>query len=389
MEALIDGFMDGVVADIDRGARDDAALVSSRQSGASTNRGSDKAPRNPSLHRLRQLASREHAARRGTVDAVKSRAKLRIGLPPRKPSMTTRNTFARLIALGSLAALCATALPAQRPIKVFISVDMEGIGGVVTADQLGPTGFEYAKFREYMTAEALAAIAGAREAGATEFVVADAHGNMQNLLIDRFPDGVTIIRGSPRPLMMMEGIDSSFSAAMFIGYHSATTNARGVRAHTISSATFAAVRLNGQPMSESGINAAIAGHFGVPVVMVSGDEQAVGEVQAMLGSVEGAVVKRSISFHAAAVMTPEASQALIRAKAKAAVLRLREFRPLPSRGPFQLELTYKNYTPAEMMSYLPGTERVDSHTIRMRATSIVEISRFLEFAISYRADLSP
>ena len=142
-------------------------------------------------------------------------------------------------------------------------------------------------------------------------------------------------------------------------------------------------------MSESGINAAIAGHFGVPVVMVSGDEQAVGEVQAMLGSVEGAVVKRSISFHAAAVMTPEASQALIRAKAKAAVLRLREFRPLPSRGPFQLELTYKNYTPAEMMSYLPGTERVDSHTIRMRATSMVEISRFLEFAISYRADLTP
>ena len=381
--------MDGVVEDIDRGARDDAALVSSRQSRASTNRGSDKAPRNPSLHRLRQLARREHSARSGTVDAAQSRTELRIGLPPRKPSMTTRNTFARLIALGSLTALCATALPAQRPIKVFISVDMEGIGGVVTPDQLGPTGFEYAKFREYMTAEALAAIAGAREAGATEFVVADAHGNMQNLLIDRFPDGVTIIRGSPRPLMMMEGIDSSFSAAMFIGYHSATTNARGVRAHTISSATFAAVRLNGQPMSESGINAAIAGHFGVPVVMVSGDEQAVGEVQAMLGSVEGAVVKRSISFHAAAVMTPEASQALIRAKAKAAVLRLREFRPLPSRGPFQLELTYKNYTPAEMMSYLPGTERVDSHTIRVRATSIVEISRFLEFAISYRADLTP
>ena len=303
--------------------------------------------------------------------------------------MPSRTAFAHLLALSALGALCATALPAQRPIKVFISVDMEGIGGVVTADQLGPTGFEYAKFREYMTAEALAAIAGAREAGATEFVVADAHGNMQNLLIDRFPDGVTIIRGSPRPLMMMEGMDSSFSAAMFIGYHSATTNARGVRAHTISSATFAAVRLNGQPMSESGINATIAGHFGVPVVLVSGDEQAVGEVQAMLGSVEGAVVKRSISFHAAAVMTPEASQALIRAKAKAAVLRLREFRPLPARGPFQLELTYKNYTPAEMMSYLPGTERVDSHTIRMRATSIVEISRFLEFAISYRADLAP
>ena len=288
-----------------------------------------------------------------------------------------------------LGAVCATTLPAQRPIKVFISVDMEGIGGVVTSEQLGPTGFEYAKFREYMTAEALAAIAGARDAGATEFVVADAHGNMQNLLIERFPAVVTIVRGSPRPLMMMEGIDSTFSAAMFIGYHSATTNPQGVRAHTISSATFSAVTLNGKPMSESGINATIAGYFGVPVVMVSGDEQAVGEVQKLTGNVEGAIVKRSISFHAAAVMTPDASQTLIRAKAKAAMLRLRDFKPMPAVGPFRLELSYKSYTPAEMMSYLPGTDRVDSHTIRFRAASIVDISRFLEFAISYRADLTP
>ena len=133
--------------------------------------------------------------------------------------MRGAKAFAFRIMLG---VLWASSLAAQRPIKVFISVDMEGIGGVVTSEQLGPTGFEYAKFREYMTAEALAAIAGAREAGATEFVVADAHGNMQNLLIDRFPVGVTIVRGSPRPLMMMEGIDSTFSAVMFIGYHSAT-----------------------------------------------------------------------------------------------------------------------------------------------------------------------
>ncbi len=300
--------------------------------------------------------------------------------------MSSRKALAMALLLGTLGAM---PLAAQRPIKVFISVDMEGIGGVVTSDQLGPAGFEYARFREFMTAEALAAIAGAREGGATEFVVADAHGNMQNLLIDKFPAGVTIIRGSPRPLMMMQGIDSSFSAAMFIGYHSATTNAQGVRAHTISSATFSAVKLNGAPMAESGINATIAGHFGVPVVMVSGDDQAVGEVQKLTGNVEGAVVKQSISFHAAAVMTPESSQALIRAKAKAAMLRLQDFKPMPASGPFALELSYKSYTPAEMMAYMPGVDRVDAHTIRFRASSIVDISRFLEFAISYRADLTP
>jgi len=299
-------------------------------------------------------------------------------------------TISSAIARAAMLLACGAApLTAQRPVKVFISVDMEGIGGVVTSEQLGPTGFEYAKFREYMTAEALAAIAGAREAGATDFVVADAHGNMQNLLIDRFPAGVTIIRGAPRPLMMMEGIDSTFSAAIFIGYHSSTTNPQGVRAHTISSATFSSVKLNGQPMSEGSINATIAGHFGVPVVMISGDEQAVGEVQAFAGKIEGAVVKRSISFHAAAVMTPEASQALIRAKAKAAVSRLKEFKPVPASGPYRLELSYKSYTPAEAMSYLPGITRVDAHTIAFRGASIVEVSRFLEFAITYRSDMTP
>ena len=288
-------------------------------------------------------------------------------------------------------ALVAVTAPvaAQRPIKVFISIDMEGITGVVTADQLGPTGFEYERFRGFMTAEALAAIQGAREAGATEFVVADSHGNMENLLIDRFTPDVMIVRGAPRPLVMMQGIDSSFSAAMFIGYHSATTNPNGVRAHTMSSATFAAVEINGVPMAESGVNAALAGAFGVPVVMVSGDEQAVGEVQKLLGDAEGAVVKHSLGFHSAVTMTPEAGQALIRAKAKAAIARLKDFKPYQIRGPYALDLTYKNYTPAEAMALLPGVERRTAHTIRYSARSILDVARFLEFATTYRSDLTP
>jgi D-amino peptidase len=292
-------------------------------------------------------------------------------------------------AIAVLSSGAASSLHAQRPVKVFISVDMEGIGGVVTAEQLGPAGFEYARFREFMTAEALAAIDGARQGGATQFVVADSHGNEQNLLIERFPSDVTIIRGSPRPLGMMEGIDSTVSAAFFIGYHSATTNARGVRAHTISSATFAAVRINGRASAESGLNAAIAGQFGVPVALISGDADAVAELKELAPSAEGAVVKQSISFHAAATMPPESSQALIRARARAAMDRLREMKPYVVRGPVQLELTYKNYTPAELMAYLPGVERVDSHTIRYTGRTIVDISRFMGFATGYRSDLTP
>jgi D-amino peptidase len=272
---------------------------------------------------------------------------------------------------------------------VFLSVDMEGITGVVTAEQLGPTGFEYQRFREFMTADALAAIQGAREAGATEFVVADSHGNMQNLLIDRFPAEVTIVRGTPRPLGMMDGIDSSFAAAMFIGYHSATTNPRGVRAHTMSSATFGAVELNGTPIAESSINAAVAGWFGVPVVLVSGDDAAVGEVRQLLGDVEGAVVKRSIGFHAAATMTPEAGQALIRARAKAAITRLKDFKPHTLVTPVTIDITFKNYTPAEALALLPGVERRTAHAVRYQAKTVPDAARFLGFVTTYRADLTP
>src|SRR5215218_6130674 len=233
-----------------------------------------------------------------------------------------RITFARAACASFLSVALGGVLPcaasAQRPLKVYISVDMEGIAGVVTADQLGPTGFEYGKAREFMTAEALAAIAGARDAGATEIVVSDSHGNGESLLIERFPPDVRIVRSWPRPLMMMQGIDSTFDAAILIGYHSGTTNSAGVRAHTISSARFASVELNGISMPEGGINAAIAGAFGVPIIMVSGDDVATAEVKRLVGDVETAVVKQAYGFHSAIVMTPEASQTLIGQKVRAA-----------------------------------------------------------------------
>src|SRR5262245_47396140 len=179
----------------------------------------------------------------------------------------------------------------NRPMKIYISADMEGIVGVVTNEQLGPQGFEYARFREFITQEVNAAIQGAFDAGASEVVVSDSHGNGQNLLIEKLPKDVLLIRAWPRPLMMMQGIDETFAGAIFIGYHTATTNPQGVRAHTISSARLADVRLNGKSVSEAGLNAAIAGHFNVPVIMVSGDDVVVKETQALLGDIEGAIVK--------------------------------------------------------------------------------------------------
>jgi D-amino peptidase len=284
--------------------------------------------------------------------------------------------------------LAATA-QAQRPVKVLVAVDMEGITGVVTDQQLGPTGFEYARFREFMTAEALAAVEAAKEGGATEVLVVDSHGNGQNLLIDRFPADVRIVRSWPRPLGMVEGVDSTFAAAILIGFHSATTNPRGVRAHTLSSATFAAVVLNGMPVNEGTLCAAIAGHFGVPVIMVSGDDAVVAELQQLNSAIEGAVVKQALGFHAANTLTPQAGQTLIREKVRAAMAKRASARPYVLRGPIRLDVTYKNYTPAEIVAYLPGVERRDAHTIRFTGRDIIDVSRFLQFLTNYNPAMTP
>ena len=145
---------------------------------------------------------------------------------------------------------------AQQPRKIFISVDMEGITGVVQPAQLGPEGFEYQRAREWMTGEVNAAIAGIRDAGPADIVVCDSHGNGQSVLIDLLPDDVRIVRGFPRPMEMMQGIDESFAAAVFIGYHASEWTANAVRGHTISSARLLGVKLNGQEVSEGIYNAA-------------------------------------------------------------------------------------------------------------------------------------
>jgi D-amino peptidase len=302
---------------------------------------------------------------------------------------STKDSAPSLFLALAAAVLCAAPATAQDGLKVYISADMEGVVGVVTGDQLGPSGFEYGRFREIMTNEVVAAIEAAREAGATEIVVSDSHGNGENLLIERLPADIELVRAWPRPLMMMEGIDQTFDAAIFIGYHSSTTNTAGVRAHTISSANLTAVRLNGVEMLEASINAAIAGDFGVPVVMISGDDAVVDEARTVIGDMEGAVVKWSLGFHSARTMMPEPAYALIRERVRAALGRLDDFRPYTLEGPLELEISFKNYMPAELMAYLPNVERVDAHTIRFVGRDMTEISKFIEFTTSYRVDVTP
>ena len=279
--------------------------------------------------------------------------------------------------------------PAVGPLKVYISVDMEGIAGVVTADQLVPQGFEYERFRHFMTNEALAAVRAAESAGATEILVADSHGNGESLLIDEFPRDVHIIRSWPRRGGMMGGLDASFSAAIMIGYHASASSSAGVRAHTISSATFTRIALNGQDVSEGAIGAAQAGAMGVPVVFMSGDNVATAELRDRIGSIVTVDTKKALSFHSAETITPAESAARIEAGVRSALSRVREFKPYVLTAPVTVELSYKNYAAAEIFSYLPGMERVGSRTIRYVAKSIAEAVDLITVAESYQPDVGP
>lgn len=279
---------------------------------------------------------------------------------------------------------------AQTPkLKVHISVDMEGVAGVVSNDQLAPGAFEYERFRNFMTRETVAAVTAAQNAGATEIVVADSHGNGENLLIEQLPSSVRVIRSWPRRLGMMSGIDSSFDAAIFIGYHASTSNMSGVRAHTFSSGRLTRVALNGTAVTEGAFNAAIAGHFGVPVIMMSGDDAAIAEVRSLVGNIEGAETKKALSFHSAETLTPEASCQLIAQKVRAALERRKDFKPYRLTAPVTLDMGFKNYRPVELLGWLRGVERIDSHTIRYRGQNILDISDFIQFLTYYDFNLEP
>jgi D-amino peptidase len=240
-----------------------------------------------------------------------------------------------------------------------------------------------------MTEEVNAAIRGARAAGATEIVVSDSHGNGQNLLLDELPEDITVIRSWPRPLAMMAGIDETFDGAMFIGYHASTDNSQGVRAHTMSSARLTSVKLNGVPVPEAGINAAVAGQFGVPVIMLSGDDVIAEEASELLGDLETAVVKRAYGFHAAETLMPGAAYRLIEETAARAVRRIDEFEPWDLGGPIDLEVSLKHYRPVEVLGYLEIVERIDSHTISYRGPDMIAVSNFLTFLLNYDSSATP
>src|SRR6516162_5688797 len=268
--------------------------------------------------------------------------------------------------------------------KVYISADMEGIGGVSTWDvQASAKGREYEQFRRLMTQEVNAAIQGAFDAGATEVLVSDSHGDAQNIDVELLDRRANLIRAWPRPLGMMQGIDSSFAAVIFIGYHAREGRANAVLAHTMEGDEV--IKLNGVEVPEAGFNAAIAGDFGVPVVFLSGDQTIAQEARDLLGPIETAAVKHAIGFNAAEMMPPEESQRLIREGVKRGVERRTEIKPYKISHPVKLEIRFNETVIAELASYLPGVERPSGNTIVFTGRDMTEVSKFNAVVTSLRS----
>ena len=273
--------------------------------------------------------------------------------------------------------------------KIYISADMEGLAGAVTMDQLGPGGFEYEKFRQIYTAEVNAAIDAAFKGGATEILVSDSHGNGEGLLVDELNQNVQLVRSWPRPLGMMQGIDDTFDGVFFVGYHASATSNTGIRAHTMSSAHLTDIKLNGVSMSEASFNAAIAGHFDVPILMISGDNVATSEAASLIGDIEQAVVKWAYGFHSGRTLLPTAANLVIAEKAEKAMSKIGEIPPYKLKGPIELDITFQSYLPSEVLAYLPIVERIGARTVRYVGGDMVEVSKFLRFVEGFSADLKP
>lgn len=246
--------------------------------------------------------------------------------------------------------------------KILIAADMEGITGVVSWDQVNPNHAEYARFRRLMTGDVNAAIRGAFEGGASEVLVSDGHNMGRNILIEELDPRARLNSGSPSPLSMVQGIDSGVNGVIYVGYHARIGTQNAILEHTWSDERVANLLINGQPFGEIGLNAAVCGHFGAPVLMISGDRAACAEATALLGALETVIVKTASSRMAAELLPPAVTQEMIQAGAKRAVQRLvngQAPQPLRLQPPITMAIDFVQSEMADKAALLPGARRVE------------------------------
>jgi len=247
--------------------------------------------------------------------------------------------------------------------KVFISSDIEGTAGIVDWEQVRGPGAEYELGRQLLTDEVNAAIDGAVQAGASEILVNDSHRTMYNLRPGELHHRASYLSGRHKPLYMMEGLDATFDAVFMVAYHGAIGAERAILSHTYNPAAVWEARLNGVAVGESALNALVALHHRVPVVLITGDEATAEEARVFMPRIETVVVKRSITRFAAESLHPERACELIRAGAARALARAGGAALAAIELPATLELTFLTSDMAEMAAWLHGVGRTGTRTV--------------------------
>jgi D-amino peptidase len=268
--------------------------------------------------------------------------------------------------------------------KILIAADMEGVSGVVHWDHVSSKHEEYKRFRKLMTGDVNAAIRGAFDGGAEEVIVADGHGNGRNILIEELDPRARLNSGSPSPFAMVQGVDSGVSAAMFVGYHARVGSGNAILDHTWSSSSVANVWLNGQLIGEIGWNASVCGHYGVPVILISGDQAACAEASKLLGPIETAVVKRASGRMAAECLPPEVTQKEIYEAAKRAMARLeagQASQPLSLPAPFKVTIELVSSDMADRAAIMPGAHRLEGKRVELTADDAPSAYRAFRAAV--------
>ncbi|BAH43778.1 MULTISPECIES: M55 family metallopeptidase [Brevibacillus] len=262
--------------------------------------------------------------------------------------------------------------------KVFISLDMEGISGLSEWEDVIPGRRHYEAGRRLLTQDVNAAIEGALEAGATQIIVNESHGPMNNIILEELHPQADVIRGFFKPLCMMQGIDSSCDAAFFIGYHGKAGTGDAVLNHTLSGLAIHRLILNGKEVGEAGLNAAIAGAFGVPVVLVTGDSQTAKEVEEDIPGVFTVAVKTGITGLSSQAMHPVRARELIRQQAKEALLHRRTVKPLAQKVENTIEVEFTKSQFATAVSWMPGIELIEGRTVRFHSPDLVSMMPVLQ-----------
>ncbi|HLR64807.1 MAG TPA: M55 family metallopeptidase [Pseudogracilibacillus sp.] len=255
--------------------------------------------------------------------------------------------------------------------KIYISADGEGISGVVHSEEMHPEGHRYEEFRRLMTMDVNAAIEGAFQAGASEVLVNDAHWTMLNVIYEELDERADLIRGSSKKLSMMEGVQE-YDGVCLIGYHPKVGHSHGVANETMAGPEMYEMRMNGEAVGELEINAAIAGHYDVPIIMASGDQYLAAEVKSHFPHVETAIVKESIHKWAAKCLSLPRAHQLIRETTARAVKGIEQFNPFKVQGPVELEIEWVSTAACYKASLVPGSYMKNARTIAYLGKDILE-----------------